>query len=107
MVRLGKVYNNIIKRIYEKERDKKLDGSGKGNISFAVEAEERLWMTLVKECKGILRLGTGEGKLEGQSIQAQVRRFLEGNEVLARGQAPEEDREQDPADTAGLEENQA
>ena len=97
----------ITKRIHEKERDKRLDGSGKGNISFAVEAEERLWMTLVKECKGTLRLGTGEGKLEGQSIQAQVRRFLEGKEVFARGQVPEEDMEQDPADIAGAEENQA
>ena len=47
------------------------------NIGFLLEVEEALWEPLIKECKGVLRLGSGDGILEGEGLRAQVRRFHE------------------------------
>ena len=63
-----------------KKRDEQLKGKkeGTGNISVVVEIEDALWNTIVEQCEGKLKIGTGDGELEGFDIKDHVKMFKDG-----------------------------
>ena len=62
--------------------------TGDGNITVQIEAEDKLWLTLVEEYLGHLKIGTVPCKLEGLKIEEHVRLFKAGKSRTERGPRP-------------------
>ena len=86
-----------------KDRGDYKNGKSTGMIVFQVEIEEPLWVPLVEECLGKLRLGlNGELPLEGREIKEAVEKYLYGDDKEMKEAATEAVMVAERAETAQI-----